>query len=355
MSDESTPLEDLLASWIRSMRATNLSEATIKTYLLATHQLIEHSRSHGRPIGVSSVTADDVRSYLAHVLGTRASATARQRYASLKQLFRWLEEEGEIEVSPMAKVRPPRVQEQPVPVLSDDEITALLSALPNRARDQNFDDTRDLAILRMFIDTGMRLGELAGLRVVDIDLDLAVAVVLGKGRLVRSVPFGDRTSAAVDRYVRRRTSHYAADVGLALARAQRAGSETRALLRWSPAAPSWLGLAVSTPTSSAIPWRIVGLPPVARRVTCNAWLGGSLRRCWPGTARLPRTREPVRLIAVSASATNSSLCRSPGTLTASRPSSCASCKATSRVSALMGHDAPQRGSHESVNRDQSAS
>ena len=212
MATNSTPLEDLLSSWVRSMRAMNLSDATIDTYLLATRQLIEHLGGQGRSVGADDITADDIRSFLGHVLATRASATARQRYASLKQLFKWLEEEGEIEVSPMTKVRPPRVQEQPVPVLSDSEISALLGSVPSQARRQKLEDTRDLAILRLFVDTGMRLGELAGLRVVDVDLDLGVAVVLGTGRQVRSVPFGDRTSAALDRYLRRRGGHYASDV-----------------------------------------------------------------------------------------------------------------------------------------------
>jgi integrase len=62
-----------------------------------------------------------------------------------------------------------------------------------------------LDIIRLFADTGMRLGELAGLGVEDLDLDLDVAVVLGNGRRPRACPFGARTAQAIDRYLRVRS------------------------------------------------------------------------------------------------------------------------------------------------------
>jgi integrase/recombinase XerC len=63
------------------------------------------------------------------------------------------------------------------------------------------------AILRLFADTGLRLSELAHLTVADVDLDEQVAVVLGKGRRPRAVPFGAKTTAALDRYLRVRGRH----------------------------------------------------------------------------------------------------------------------------------------------------
>jgi integrase len=107
----------------------------------------------------------------------------------------------------MLRVKPPKVVEQPVPVLSDEELAALIKACDGK----RFVDRRDEAIVRLFIDTGMRLGELSWLTVDDIDLDLEVAVVIGKGRRLRSVPFGKSTTRAVDRYLRARRTHEQAD------------------------------------------------------------------------------------------------------------------------------------------------
>ena len=103
----------------------------------------------------------------------------------------------------MEEMSPPRVVEQPVPVLSVGQLRALIGA----CKGTTFDARRDEAIIRLFTDTGMRLGEMAGLRAGDIDLSLGVAVVLGKGKRYRTVPYGDNTAAALDRYRRQRIRH----------------------------------------------------------------------------------------------------------------------------------------------------
>jgi site-specific recombinase XerD len=196
-------LDQLTPSWRRSLRASNRSPRTIDSYVLATGQLTDWLTEHGRATDVREITADDLRGYLAHVLETRASATARQRYASLRQCFKWLTEEGEIESDPMQRVTPPKVTQQPPPVLRIEELRALIAACEGKS----LADRRDEAIIRLFVDTGIRLGELAGLKLEDVDLDLGVAVVLGKGRRFRSVPFGHSTTKALDRYLRARRTH----------------------------------------------------------------------------------------------------------------------------------------------------
>ena len=114
----------------------------------------------------------------------------------------------------MAKMRAPQVPEQPVPVFTDDELAAFLKATDGR----HFTSRRDHAIFRLFIDTGMRLGELAGLRVDDLHLgddryssSVNTAWVVGKGNRGRHCPFGAKTSQALDRYLRVRARHAKAD------------------------------------------------------------------------------------------------------------------------------------------------
>jgi site-specific recombinase XerD len=98
---------------------------------------------------------------------------------------------------------PPIVPEQPVPVISPDQLAALVKACSGTA----FADRRDLAIIRMFIDTGCRRLELTKLTVDDIDLRLRQATVTGKGRRTRTVAFGHKCAQALDRYLRARTGH----------------------------------------------------------------------------------------------------------------------------------------------------
>jgi integrase len=130
-------------------------------------------------------------------------ATAAVRYRSLQQFFKWAVEEGEIPESPMVKMSPPHVPEVPVPIVSDDDLLRLLKACEG----SQFENRRDAAILRVFIEMGCRLGEVAGMTIQDVDLDLDVIVVLGKGSRHRSVPFGRKTGEAIDRYLRMRSRH----------------------------------------------------------------------------------------------------------------------------------------------------
>jgi integrase/recombinase XerC len=95
-------------------------------------------------------------------------ATAATRDQQLQALDRWLEDEEEIPVNPMARLKPPIVPDKPIPVVP-------------------------------MLDIGARRGGEAGLRVADLAFDLDVVLVLGKGRRERALPFGRTTAVALDR------------------------------------------------------------------------------------------------------------------------------------------------------------
>ncbi len=184
------------------------------------------------------------------------AATLSQRFRSLQQFFKWLASEGEIEGSPMATIRPPHVPETPPPVLREAELRKLLDACAGT----DFEDRRDNAIIRLFLDTGMRRGELAGLRVEDVDLDQEAAVVLGKGRRPRACPFGHkpaRSSIAICGRARGGRTRASRGSGLVSA----AGSPRPASSRPSSAAGGRPGYPTSTRISSATRTLISGWPP----------------------------------------------------------------------------------------------
>lgn len=197
--DNGLSLTQLEASWIRSLRASNRSERTIDSYLLALRQLVEVTGD----VPASEVSTDDVRRFLVRVIETRAPATARQRHASLKQFFKWAFEEGEIDQDPMARVKAPKIVEQPVEVLTPDEVRRLLDA----ASGTGFNESRDSAIILVLYDTGIRMGELTGIRLDDINWATETIRVTGKGGRTREVGFGRAAAKALDRYDRRRRLH----------------------------------------------------------------------------------------------------------------------------------------------------
>jgi site-specific recombinase XerD len=202
----SPSLDALVPSWTRHLRAANLSPRTVQSYAESARRMGAFLDQRGMPSEVSSIRREHVEAFIEDLLANWSPATAAVRYRSLQQLFRWLIDEGEISVSPMARMRPPKVPEQPVAVLTLDEQRRLLATCEGRS----FVDRRDAAMLRVFIDTGARLAEVAGLLVATIELDDGMLLVMGKGRRERGLPVGSRTVKALDRYLRERSRHPAA-------------------------------------------------------------------------------------------------------------------------------------------------
>lgn len=197
-------LEMLHKSFVRSLRAENMAAGTIDNYTLAINQFAAFLADRDdSPNLVTDIKRAHVEEFLVQRAGEVSSATLNQRYRSLHRFFTYLVEEGEIPANPMARMRPPAIAEQPVPVLTEEQVKALLNTVKGR----DFYEVRDNAILRLLLGTGMRRAELLGLHVDHVDLDLGVAVVLGKGRRERACPFGKKTAVAIDRYLRVRSRH----------------------------------------------------------------------------------------------------------------------------------------------------
>jgi site-specific recombinase XerD len=200
----------LLTSWRLHLEAANLSPRTIRAYTDDAMLLANFLAEHGMPTAVRGITREHVEAFIVAELERTAPSSAATRYRSIQQLFKWLDEEGEIDASPMIRMRPPMIPEQPVPVLSDDHIRLLLADCAGK----DFRDRRDCAIIRLFLDTGMRLEGMGGLRysgddpeLSDIDLRSRVVRIIAKGRRERVLPIGAKTARDIDRYLRVRAAH----------------------------------------------------------------------------------------------------------------------------------------------------
>lgn len=193
----------LSKSFERSLRAANRSPSTIRIYTISVAQLADFLAERRMPLLVEHLTREHLEEWLSDILARRSAGTAETRYRGAKSFFDWLVEEGELKASPMAHVKRPQGGEVPPPILTDDQLRALLATCAGKT----FDERRDLAILRLLIDTGLRRSELAYLALGDVDLDNNLVQVTGKFSRVRVVPFGRKTAAALDRYVRIRAQH----------------------------------------------------------------------------------------------------------------------------------------------------
>jgi site-specific recombinase XerD len=198
----SSRLDDLQRSFGRHLRAEGRSERTVTIYGQAVRFYADWLVAQGRKPTVDELTRAAIREWLAQLTDRNALSTVRTRYKGLHRFCGWLVEEGELPAHPMAGLEPPAPQAKPVPVLSDDELAALLKACAGKA----FRDRRDEALIRVLLDCGVRVSEACGLTVTGLDLDQGMALVKGKGSKVRPVYMSARTIRALDRYLRARGS-----------------------------------------------------------------------------------------------------------------------------------------------------
>ena len=203
--------EDARASFARHLRAANKSPRTIQSYLEALDQFNRFLAEQGMPRSVTGIRREHVESWIVALQEGKGRkgplyrpSSVANRFRSLRVFFNWLVREDEIPRSPMEKMPAPFVPPLDVPILPPAEVQALLGTVSGTT----FDDRRDLAILRVLIDCGLRRNEAASLRVQDVDLDRRqLWVDEGKGRRGRWVALHDKTVRALDRYERLRPRH----------------------------------------------------------------------------------------------------------------------------------------------------
>lgn len=239
---------DLTDSWARSLRASGRSQRTLDAYLedvdmLTLHRagLVADRTMDRRTVAaelrvehpIEECTRGQVEQFLIDCRERGlADATVARRYRSLQQFFRWCHEEGEIEVNPMGRMKPPKVVDRPPPIITVEEMTALLAACRGPRRPTNsgrlatFERDRDTALVTMLRWSGVRASEIMGLAVVDVNLDVETFTVTGKGGRVRTIAMLPASVEAVDRYLRTRSRHpHAAVPALWLGRKGRLGTD----------------------------------------------------------------------------------------------------------------------------------
>jgi site-specific recombinase XerD len=156
----------------------------------------------------------------------------------------------------------PMVPDKPVPIVPADGLKRLFRACAGNT----FEARRDTALIMLLLDTGARRDEMAGLKLADVDLELDVLLVLGKGRRERTLPYGRKAGEALDRYLRARARHKYAELPWLWLGKQGRLTEWGLVLMLRRRAPRQACLGC-TPTSSATPLRINGSLRVGPRPT----------------------------------------------------------------------------------------
>lgn len=196
-------MEDLIEQYGAHLRVErNLSPHTLRNYLSDLKQFqkfLHHEelcQGKEKKITVQEVDHRVVRAYLGALAKTSRKSSIGRKLAALKGFFRYLVKERQISRDPLSGFATPK-QEKPLPVfLSVDDVFRLLGSVQGTGPLE----VRDRALLEVLYSTGIRVSELVGLNWGDIDFQLGILRVLGKGSKERIVPVGEVALQALRDY-----------------------------------------------------------------------------------------------------------------------------------------------------------
>jgi integrase/recombinase XerC len=183
----------------------NVSAHTVRAYDSDVSQFLTHVARHAgvKPGDLQPAALDRaaLRGFLAVIHARGASrATAARKLAAIRSFLRYLRREALIDDDPGALVATPKRDVRMPAYLSEDEMSALLAS----ATGDDLLGRRDRAILELFYASGLRLSELAGLDLEDVNISTKMVRVLGKGGKERLVPFNTSTASAIRTYLKQR-------------------------------------------------------------------------------------------------------------------------------------------------------
>jgi len=186
----------------------DVSPHTCKNYLVDMQQFLNYLE--GRYPGISSkgqtyitkIDASVVRDFMSKMWNEWSASSMARKLASLRTFFNYCMKQGLIETNPAKEVATPKIPKRVPKFLTVDEVFALLDS----AGDDGPLGVRDRAILEVLYASGLRVSELVGLNMEDVDLKAHTVRVLGKGRKERIVPVGEKACAALSTYLAKRSS-----------------------------------------------------------------------------------------------------------------------------------------------------
>lgn len=211
-------LSSLVRGFVFSLAAEGKAPTTINYYQGNLRRFLWYAKTQGWHDDPRAIDIWKIREFLAY------SGTARNRwgatgngsencrepsrtggwryYRTLRRFFNWVVSEGYLEKTPVANIKPEPPKEQPVEPYSQADLIKIIAVCDHDfASGDKFLGSRNKAIILLFVDTGMRLSELANLRLHELDLDRGRVAVLGKGGWQRVVAYNAGTKKALWKYL----------------------------------------------------------------------------------------------------------------------------------------------------------
>jgi len=210
-------LQDLVEGFLFSLQAEGRARRTHEYYDKLLRHFLFYAKSQGWPDRVDYLDAKRIREFLSWI-GSRSfeyvagngsrrftkskPSTAWPYYKALRRLFNWSVEEGFLEESPAKDIHFKAPPLPPVQPYDPEELKRFLAICELGIRTgARFTGLRNKAMLLLFVDSGLRLSELAHSRLADLNLEQRWIRVIGKGNKIGICPFSTKTAKAIWLYL----------------------------------------------------------------------------------------------------------------------------------------------------------
>jgi integrase/recombinase XerC len=183
------------SSYLENERRSSIH--TVKNYLVDLTQFLDFLTNRKKTLNVHEIDQTMVREYLGTLFGKKNPTSIARKLSSIRSFFDFCQRRGLVKNNPGKEVPAPKVPKRVPKFLTVDEVFALLDSPDGSAALGR----RDKAILELLYASGLRVSELVGLNITDVNLEEGTVRVLGKGRKERIVPVGKKACEALRNYL----------------------------------------------------------------------------------------------------------------------------------------------------------
>ncbi len=193
-------------AYLAELALENASSHTIRNYREDLEQFLDYfSPPDTEPPPPCEIDALAIREWLGSLYDRKLNVvTIRRKLAAVRSLFKFMMRRGVISINAARLVRTPKAPRSIPAVMTAEQANALVDGVGAGRLERPFPE-RDLLIFELLYGCGMRISELVGLNLEDIDFTQRWLRIRGKGRKERDAPFGTKAARALERYLAKRT------------------------------------------------------------------------------------------------------------------------------------------------------
>ena len=192
--------KDLFLQFLQTEK--RVSVHTITAYQKDIQDFIDFLADEYEEIDLTKVNHSMVRTWLVHLVQSGLSSrSVNRKLSALKSFFKFLLQNEEVNMNPLAKMTAPKIEKRLPEFVEEKKMKILTSELS----EDSFEALRNKLILELLYSTGIRLSELIGLKIKDIDKARMSIKVYGKRNKERIIPISNKLLELIDRYINERT------------------------------------------------------------------------------------------------------------------------------------------------------